>query len=82
MSNNKELIISNQSSFLQVANFNMPETIAEELAGLDLTFDRIKIPSGGGAAGTGPAPGRDRGAESDSRSARSAPSARGLRAYR
>ena len=48
MSNNKELIISNQSGFLQVANFNMSETIAEELAGLDLTFDRIKIPSGGG----------------------------------
>jgi len=48
MSNNKELIISNQGGFLQVANFNMSETIAEELAGLDLTFDRIKIPSGGG----------------------------------
>lgn len=48
MSTNKELTVSNQSGFLQAANFNMTETIAEELVGLDLTFDRIKIPSGGG----------------------------------
>lgn len=48
MSTNKEITNINHSGFLQVANFNMSESIADELAGLDLTFERIKIPSGGG----------------------------------
>ncbi|SDN06847.1 hypothetical protein [Acetanaerobacterium elongatum] len=48
MSENKELTTTAQSGYLLVADFNMSESIADELAGLDLTFDRIKIPSGGG----------------------------------
>ena len=43
---NKELITTN--AFDSLKDFNLAEAMAEELAGMDVTFDRIKIPSGGG----------------------------------
>lgn len=47
MSNkNEELAIQN-SGFLALADFNMNESMAEELEGLEGGFDRIKIPAGG-----------------------------------
>jgi hypothetical protein len=36
------------SGYIQLANVNMAEMIAEELDGLDAGFERIKIPSAGG----------------------------------
>lgn len=36
------------SGYLALQNFNMAAAIQEEMAGLDLTFDKIKVPSGGG----------------------------------
>ena len=47
MSNkNEELAIQN-SGFLALADFNMNESMAEELDGLEGGFDRIRIPAGG-----------------------------------
>ncbi len=47
MSNkNEELAIQN-SGFLALADFNMNESMAEELEGLEGGFDRIRIPAGG-----------------------------------
>lgn len=49
MSKNTNLTTINENGgFLAVRDFNMNESIADELAGLDLSFDRIRIPSGGG----------------------------------
>lgn len=46
---NKNTEITTQSSgYLAAGDFNMSDNLADELAGLDLSFDRIKIPSGGG----------------------------------
>jgi hypothetical protein len=42
------LVAQDNQGFLALANTDFAESIAEELDGLDLTFDRIKIPSGGG----------------------------------
>lgn len=39
--------ISENKGFLQLAEFNMSDAIAEELDGLDSGFERIKIPSAG-----------------------------------
>jgi len=36
-----------ESGFCALTNINLTKMITEEFAGLDLTFDRIKIPSGG-----------------------------------
>jgi hypothetical protein len=48
MSAKKEASLSKQdSSFLQLADFNMADMMAEELDGLDMSFERIKIPSAG-----------------------------------
>lgn len=47
MSNkNEELAIQN-TGFLALADFNMNESMAEELEGLEGGFDRIRIPAGG-----------------------------------
>jgi len=43
--NNQALSV--HSGFASVPSFNMKEAMQEELAGLDLTFDKIKIPAGG-----------------------------------
>ncbi len=46
MSKKDEMTVAG-SGFLALAEFNMNETMAEELDGLDGGFDRVKIPSGG-----------------------------------
>lgn len=48
MSDKNEIAAVSNSGFLQVVNLNESKTAAEELAGLDLSFERIKIPAGGG----------------------------------
>ena len=45
MSNKEEL--TTKGGFLALAEFNMNETMAEELEGLEGGFDRVKIPAGG-----------------------------------
>lgn len=47
MSKNTEITVTN-NSFLQANAIDFAEFMADELAGLDLSFERIKIPSGGG----------------------------------
>ena len=42
MSNKEEL--TTKGGFLALAEFNMNETMAEELEGLEGGFDRVKIP--------------------------------------
>ena len=39
--------LTTTSGFMQLADFNMSATMAEELNGLEGGFDRVKIPSGG-----------------------------------
>ena len=46
MSNKKELITQSQG-YANLANASFGDAIAQELEGLDLSFERIKIPSGG-----------------------------------
>ncbi len=46
MSDNNNLVA--QNGYMALQNFNMATAIEEEMAGLDLTFDKIKVPSGGG----------------------------------
>lgn len=46
MSNNKELTTTG-NGFLALADFNMNDSMAEELEGLEGGFDRVKIPAGG-----------------------------------
>lgn len=45
--NENAIATQNNQGFLALANTDFSETIAEELSGLDLTFDRIKIPAAG-----------------------------------
>ncbi|WDU83588.1 hypothetical protein PWK10_02820 [Caloramator sp. Dgby_cultured_2] len=47
MKNNELVTISENTGFLQLADFNLDEAMASELDGLDMTFERIKIPSAG-----------------------------------
>ncbi|WP_040197206.1 hypothetical protein [Candidatus Soleaferrea massiliensis] len=49
MSNKKETALTEHKSsgFLQLADVNMAEMMTEELDGLDMSFERIKIPSAG-----------------------------------
>jgi len=47
----EETIMSKEittTAFSALKDFNLTEAMSEELAGMDITFDRIKIPSGGG----------------------------------
>lgn len=48
MANKKETALTKQdNSFSKLLDFNMAGMIAEELDGLDMSFERIKIPSAG-----------------------------------
>lgn len=48
MSAKKETSLTRQDNgFLRLADFNMAGMMAEELDGLDMSFERIKIPSAG-----------------------------------
>ena len=40
-------IVSTQNAFSDLASFNVNETMEEELDGLSLVLERIKVPSGG-----------------------------------
>jgi len=46
-STKKEEQVMLQSGYKGLQNFNMSEALQEELVGLELTFDKIKIPAGG-----------------------------------
>ena len=48
MAKNTEITTTNNADFLALKNCNLSDTLNEELAGLTVSFDRIKIPSGGG----------------------------------
>ena len=43
----KEEVAVMRPGFLALADFNMDQTMAEELEGLEGGFDRVKIPAGG-----------------------------------
>lgn len=45
MSKNNEIVTKN--AFIELENFNLDETLSEELSGLSGSFERIKIPSAG-----------------------------------
>jgi hypothetical protein len=45
---NTTLVPQEQSGYLALANADIGELIREELDGLKLSFDKVKIPSGGG----------------------------------
>lgn len=47
MKNNELVTINENTGFLQLADFNLDEAMSSELDGLDMTFERIKIPSAG-----------------------------------
>jgi hypothetical protein len=47
MAKNDKALEVQKSGYLQLADFNMNEAMAEELDGLDGGFERIKIPSAG-----------------------------------
>lgn len=48
MSNKNELATQNSESYMILRDFNLGDMIAEELDGLNASFESIKIPSGGG----------------------------------
>ena len=49
MENNKnEVAVVNENAF--AVSTDLSASLGEEMAGLSLTFDRIKVPSGGGIA--------------------------------
>lgn len=48
MAKNNEITTTNNTGFLALKDFNLGDALSEELAGLNVNFDRIKIPSGGG----------------------------------
>ena len=50
MRKNNEIVTANNSSFLALKDFNLTDVMAEEMAGLSASFERIKIPIGGGTA--------------------------------
>ena len=43
-----ELMETNSTGFLALQNFDLANVMSEEMDGLSTTFERIKIPSGGG----------------------------------
>lgn len=45
--NSQDQALAVQSGYAGLQSFNMAEAMQEELVGLDLTFDKIKIPAGG-----------------------------------
>ena len=40
-------IVTTNNSFEELANFNLTDAMSQELEGLSLSFERIKIPSAG-----------------------------------
>lgn len=48
MSKNTEITTTNNAGYLALKDFNLSDVMAEEMSGLSATFERIKIPSGGG----------------------------------
>ena len=48
MRENNEIAAVKGESFLALQDFNLSDVMAEEMSGLTATFERIKIPSGGG----------------------------------
>ena len=47
MKNNEIAGQRTNEGFLKLVDFNLADTLTEELAGMDLSFERIKLPSGG-----------------------------------
>lgn len=39
--------LSNPNSFTALQGFNLADAMSEEMVGMDVSFDRIKIPAGG-----------------------------------
>jgi hypothetical protein len=50
MSENKDLVVKNEGFIVPTADNNIAQAMSEEMEGLQITFDRVKIPSGGGLA--------------------------------
>ena len=48
MSKNTEITTTNNAGYLVLKDFNLTDVMAEEMSGLSASFERIKIPSGGG----------------------------------
>ena len=48
MAKNNEVATVNNESFLALRDFNLSDVMAEEMSGLSASFERIKIPIGGG----------------------------------
>ena len=48
MAKNNEIATLNNESFLALQEFNLSDVMAEEMSGLSASFERIKIPIGGG----------------------------------
>ena len=47
MNNTNEISKTNNSGFLAVKDFNLNNMVSQEMEGLNVSFERIKIPSGG-----------------------------------
>lgn len=48
MSKNAEITTTNNAGYLALKNLSLTDMVAEEMPGLSFSFERIKIPSGGG----------------------------------
>lgn len=48
MGKNTEIMAADNAGFLALKDFNLSDVMAEEMSGLSASFERIKIPSGGG----------------------------------
>jgi hypothetical protein len=48
MKKNTEMVPANSAGYLALRDFNLADMLAEEMSGLSASFERIKIPSGGG----------------------------------
>ena len=48
MSKNNEITVTSNAGYLALKDFDLNEVMAEEMSGLSASFERIKIPSGGG----------------------------------
>ena len=54
MNNTNEISKTDNSGFLAVKDFNLNNMVSQEMEGLNVSFERIKIPSGGTTMWTGP----------------------------
>lgn len=48
MSKNTEITTMNNAGYLALKDFSLTDVMAEEMSVLSSSFERIKIPSGGG----------------------------------